>query len=117
MLGIPTETVDDIRATVKMIKDIDPDYFSPAFYTPQPGTELGDYVNQHDLSLINGYPEMSRNPNKPKIKGIDYIYLQQALEESTRRRPYNRIRRQISSSTRRLKRFVKKTVIESSITG
>jgi anaerobic magnesium-protoporphyrin IX monomethyl ester cyclase len=95
MLGIPTETLEDVQATVEMIRNIDPDYYSPAFYTPQPGTELGRYVQEQGLSLITGYDELCRNPDKPKIRGVDYSFLQRAMDESKRRKPYNSLRRSV----------------------
>lgn len=103
MLGIPTETKEEAQATVDMIRSIDPDYFSPAFFTPQPGTELGLYVQEKGLSLITGYDGLCRNPNMPKIQGVDYTFLQHALDESMRRRPWNRLRRMIFTFSGRVK--------------
>lgn len=95
MLGIPTETQEEVGATVEMIRNIDPDYYSPAFYTPQPGTELGRYVEEQGLSLIKDASELCRNPDKPKIRGVDYSFLQQAMNQSKRRKLYNRLRRNV----------------------
>ncbi|HBI15903.1 MAG TPA: hypothetical protein DDY20_10390 [Desulfobulbaceae bacterium] len=104
MLGIPTETRGEAQATVEMIRTIDPDYFSPAFFTPQPGTELGRYVEEHGLGLQKGYEGMRRNPDAPKIRGIDYDFLKKALAESRRRRPGNMIRRGVSRFSVRVQR-------------
>ncbi|MHB1006797.1 MAG: B12-binding domain-containing radical SAM protein [Chloroflexota bacterium] len=93
MLGLPTETKDEIMATVRMLKEIDPDYYSPAFYTPHPGSDLYDYCIQNDLSLIKDHDSYRRNPTEVKIKGHDYAFLKWALEESMRRKPVNRARR------------------------
>ncbi|MFH1485425.1 MAG: radical SAM protein, partial [Chloroflexota bacterium] len=68
MLGLPTETPDEIRETISMLKAIDPDYYSPAFYTPHPGSDLYDYCQEHDLSLITDHESYRRNPTEPKIK-------------------------------------------------
>ena len=108
MLGIPTETREEVRATVEMIRIIDPDYFSPAFFTPQPGTELGRYVEEQGLSLISGYEEMRRNPDMPKIRGVDYDFLRQALDESMRRKPFNRLRRGVAHFTGRVHRKLRR---------
>ena len=93
MLGLPTETKDEIMATVSMLKEIDPDYYSPAFYTPHPGSDLYDYCIQNDLSLIKDHDSYRRNPTEVKIKGHDYEFLKWALEESMRRKPVNRVKR------------------------
>jgi anaerobic magnesium-protoporphyrin IX monomethyl ester cyclase len=93
MLGLPTETEDEMRATIRMLKQIDPDYYSPAFYTPHPGSYLFDYCQEHGLSLITDHDSYRRNPTEIKIKGHDPDFLQWALAESQRRTPANRLRR------------------------
>jgi anaerobic magnesium-protoporphyrin IX monomethyl ester cyclase len=93
MLGLPTETEAEIKETIAMLKEIDPDYYSPAFYTPYPGNDLYDYCMEHDLSLIKDHDGYSRNPTELKIKGHDPQFLRWALRESQRRKLGNRIRR------------------------
>ncbi|MBI4319065.1 MAG: B12-binding domain-containing radical SAM protein [Chloroflexi bacterium] len=101
MLGLPTETKQDMMDTVKMLKEIDPDYYSPAFYTPHPGSDLYTYCTENDLSLIKDHDGYRRNPTEVKIKGHDYQFLQWALRESQRRRPWNALRRVARSKWRR----------------
>jgi anaerobic magnesium-protoporphyrin IX monomethyl ester cyclase len=95
MLGLPTETKEEIMDTISMLKEMDPDYYSPAFYTPHPGSDLYDYCEEHDLSLITSHDSYRRNPNELKIKGHDYEFLQWALHESMRRKPINAFRRKV----------------------
>jgi len=76
-----------------MLKEIDPDYYSPAFYTPHPGSDLYTYCIENDLSLIQDHGSYRRNPDEAKIKGVDYDWLAWALTESQRRTPLNRVRR------------------------
>ena len=94
MLGLPTETKEEVMETVSMLKEIDPDWYSPAFYTPHPGSDLYDYCIEHDLSLITSHDQYRRNPWDIKIKGQDPEFLQWALKESQRRKPANAARRQ-----------------------
>jgi radical SAM superfamily enzyme YgiQ (UPF0313 family) len=94
MLGLPTETKDEVMETVSMLKEIDPDWYSPAFYTPHPGSDLYDYCIEHDLSLITSHDQYRRNPWDIKIKGQDPEFLQWALKESQQRKPVNAVRRQ-----------------------
>jgi anaerobic magnesium-protoporphyrin IX monomethyl ester cyclase len=94
MLGLPTETREEVMDTVSMLKEIDPDWYSPAFYTPHPGSDLYDYCIEHDLSLITSHDQYRRNPWDIKVKGQDPEFLQWALEESQRRKPVNAARRQ-----------------------
>lgn len=95
MLGIPTETKEETMETVKMIKKIRPYIPSPAFYTPFPGSDLFEYCEKNDLSLIKTHSDYKRNPVCPKIKGIDYEFLNKALEETTRLPRSLRIRRKL----------------------
>jgi radical SAM superfamily enzyme YgiQ (UPF0313 family) len=76
-----------------MIREIDPDYYSPAFFTPHPGTDLYDYCIEHDLSLITDYDSYRRNPTEPKIKGQDYEFLKWARDHSQKRLLKNRLKR------------------------
>lgn len=101
MMGLPTETEDEVRATISMIKEIDPDYYSPAFYTPLPGSDLYTYVQEQGLSLIADHDSYRRNPTEAKIKGLDYQFLLQSLEESQRRKPVNALRRSIAEKAER----------------
>jgi anaerobic magnesium-protoporphyrin IX monomethyl ester cyclase len=101
MLGLPTETKEEVMETISMLKEIDPDYYSPAFYTPHPGSNLYDYCLEHDLSLIRSHDSYRRNPDEAKIKGVDYTWLQWALAESQRRTWPNRVRRQARYCWRR----------------
>jgi anaerobic magnesium-protoporphyrin IX monomethyl ester cyclase len=94
MLGLPTETKEEVMDTISMLKEIDPDWYSPAFYTPHPGSDLYDYCIEHDLSLITSHDQYRRNPWDIKVKGQDPEFLQWALEESQRRKPVNAARRQ-----------------------
>ena len=93
MLGLPTETEEEMKETISMLKEIDPDYYSPAFFTPHPGSFLYDYCLQHDLMLIRSHDEYARNPTAPKIKGHREEFLLWALAESQRRKPLNAAKR------------------------
>lgn len=84
MLGSPNETKEDVDATVKLAKQIKPNFTSVAFFTPCPGSELYDYCKKNNLSLIKNYEELvtyAPDSSKPKIKGVDYSYLSLAVEK------------------------------------
>jgi radical SAM superfamily enzyme YgiQ (UPF0313 family) len=93
MLGLPTETQEEVMDTISMLQEIDPDYYSPAFYTPHPGSDLYNYCIENDLSLITSHDQYRRNPTEIKIKGQDHEFLRWALQESQRRKPANQARR------------------------
>ncbi|HDN79303.1 MAG TPA: radical SAM protein [Chloroflexi bacterium] len=104
MLGIPTETKEEVMETISMMKEIDPDYYSPAFYTPHPGSDLYDYCIEHGLSLITSHDQYRRNPTEMKIKGLDYEFLKWALEESQRRKSWNAFKRKVRKLWKRYAR-------------
>jgi anaerobic magnesium-protoporphyrin IX monomethyl ester cyclase len=93
MLGLPTETKEEVLETISMLKAIDPDYYSPSFYTPHPGSDLYDYCVENDLSLITSHDQYRRNPTEVKIVGQDYEFLKWALQESQRRTRTSQLRR------------------------
>lgn len=98
MMGLPTETEDEIRETISMMKEIDPDYYSPAFYTPHPGSDLYDYTMDNGLSLLASHDSFRRNPTELKIKGHDEEFLKWALAESQRRTPLNAAKRKLRAA-------------------
>ena len=112
MMGIPTETKEEVVATVRMMKKIDPDYYSPAFFTPHPGTDLYDYVVEHDLSRITDYDSYRRNPEEPKIKHQDYEFLRWAMQESQRRKSINVLRRWFRHQWARARRVTPAKVLQ-----
>lgn len=72
MLGMPTETEDDLKATYDMIKTIKPELFSPSYYSPIPGSDLYNYCKEKDLIKVTSYEGFVRNALNEKIKGVDY---------------------------------------------
>lgn len=81
MLGIPTETVEDLEQTYRLIKAIKPELHSPTYFSPIPGSDLFDYCQEKDLIKTVGYDQYVRNPTHEKIKGIDYELLDQYREK------------------------------------
>jgi radical SAM superfamily enzyme YgiQ (UPF0313 family) len=84
MYGLPTETNDEALDTVKMIKRIRPYRASAAFFTPHPGSYLYDYCRANSLSLIGDHDDFVAVPeeDKPKIRGVDYVFMRKAAVES-----------------------------------
>lgn len=101
MVGIPTETREEVMDTVNMIRKIDPDFYSPSFYTPHPGTDLYDYCEENDLSLVTEHAGYRRNPTEAKVKGIDYDFLNWAVAYSQQRTWQNRMRRNVQAAWKR----------------
>jgi radical SAM superfamily enzyme YgiQ (UPF0313 family) len=81
MIGLPTETNNEIRATVDLAKKIKATISSCSFYSPMPGSYLFDYCMENDLAVEHNYANLSRDPKVPKIKGVDYDYANRVLYE------------------------------------
>jgi len=80
MYGFPTETRGEQLATRKMclyIEKVAQSMISPAYFTPYPGSDLGNECIEKGLSLIdeNSYNRYGRD----KIKGVDYRFLDALL--------------------------------------
>lgn len=82
MLGTPIEAEEDVQATVKLARQMKPNFTSISFFTPIPGNDLYKYCKEKNL-ILNDDPEMwiEFSPEIPKIKGKDYVRLRQAAAE------------------------------------
>ena len=75
MLGIPTETEDDLKLTYDLLRIMKPELHSPAYFSPIPGSDLFDYCDAQGLIKTSHYEDFIRNPTLEKVKGIDYKLL------------------------------------------
>jgi radical SAM superfamily enzyme YgiQ (UPF0313 family) len=73
MFGLPTETREDMEATVDFIRWMKPDFLSLAVFTPYPGSYLYDYCNEKGLLLKLSHKSYRRTPfSGSKIKNVNY---------------------------------------------
>jgi radical SAM superfamily enzyme YgiQ (UPF0313 family) len=80
MFGMPGETREEVRQTVALIDEIQPDWVDPAFFTPYPGTTLHEYCERKGLLIEQGYKGYLRDPgSSAKIKGVDYDFILRTL--------------------------------------
>jgi len=82
MLGLPTETRDEVLETYSMLKQMKPYHCSPAFYTPHPGSDLFEIGKSMGIHIISSHESYRRNTYEPKIKGPDYKFLKEILYKS-----------------------------------
>ncbi|MGA1870974.1 MAG: B12-binding domain-containing radical SAM protein [bacterium] len=105
MIGLPTETCDEMRQTVNMAQRIKPTIASCSFYSPMPGSYIYDYCKENDLIIEKSFAKLSRDPTTPKIKGVDYHYAAKALYEITGSRFKNPlVRKLVGYAYKNLKR-------------
>ncbi len=80
MYGLPAETAADVISTVKFVRRIKPDFFSPSIFTPYPGTEIFEYCKSNKALLVHSYYGFRRAPNSgKKIKGVNYPFINLAI--------------------------------------
>ena len=101
--------------TVRMIQTIKPDHYSPAFFTPHPGSDLYQYVIDKGLFNITSHDQYRRNATGDvKIKGVDYAFLNRAMLMSMGGMPFlQRLKVSVMpffGRHRRLRNAVKKIV-------
>ena len=82
MLGLPTETKEEVMETYTMLEEIRPYHCSPAFYTPHPGSDLFTIGKEMGIHLITNHKSYRRSTYEPKIKGPDYEFLTGILYKS-----------------------------------
>jgi anaerobic magnesium-protoporphyrin IX monomethyl ester cyclase len=101
MFGIPTETAEDVKRTVELIRAVQPDYCSPTVFTPYFGTELYAYCREKGLLLESSGAFFSRAPDSGrKIRSVDYDLVRYAIEQTRRNAAENRAPAAASATVR-----------------
>jgi anaerobic magnesium-protoporphyrin IX monomethyl ester cyclase len=74
--------LEDDLASLAAIEEIRPRYFSPAFFSPIPGSWFYDWAVENDLLVAaEGVHTGRRTPDEAKIRGVDYATLQALLDD------------------------------------
>lgn len=74
MFGSPTETLDEIKLTDRLLTEAEPEMSWAAVTSPMPGTVLAEEALRDGLILVQSWPEYARGQSvKPKLKTqVDY---------------------------------------------
>ena len=80
MMGIPTETEEDIEATYRLMKTIRPEIPAASYFSPIPGSDLYEYCRENDLINVTSYEMYARGAVNNKIKGVDYKALDSVMK-------------------------------------
>ncbi len=88
ILGIPTDTgwrMEDDLATVEGVLRVRPVHYSPALYTPVPGSLLYPYYKDNGLILeaSESGDLNDRGAMTPKVKGVDYDLLKSIMMDDS----------------------------------
>lgn len=79
ILGIPTETEEDLKQTYLLSKRIKPEMPAPNIFTPIPGTELYQYCKDRGKIMVKSYEDYGRWLTT-KIKDVDYVTVKKYQE-------------------------------------
>jgi radical SAM superfamily enzyme YgiQ (UPF0313 family) len=86
MIGLPTETCDDIKMTIDLMRELKPNYATFSVFTPYPGTELWEILLKNGFVSMNmdwhRYSHQSRTNNFTGT--IDDAVFENAVNEVSR---------------------------------
>ena len=81
MIGLPTETKEEVIQTFKFAKKIKPNWYAFNIFTPLPGTYLYDYYYKPGEISLSDYEDISfhrpkKKFNRSKVKDLDKLFSQ-----------------------------------------
>jgi radical SAM superfamily enzyme YgiQ (UPF0313 family) len=80
MLGLPTETPDEMLDTAHLVRDLGAAFNNVSLYAPSPGSDLYDWCRQQGLLAEDNPRGYYRNRAPGKVRGVDYRAAQRAVE-------------------------------------
>ncbi len=79
MLGLPTETPDEMMLTARLVREIAAEVNSVGVYAPSPGSDLYEACRRDGLLLADGPAGYRRDRLGGKVAGVDYRAVEQAV--------------------------------------
>lgn len=83
IFGVPDESLSDSWATITMVREMNADYVSAAYFTPYPGCELHEQYKDDLVSEETA--TLDRHATRPKLKSVDYTALQALINTELKR--------------------------------
>ena len=87
MMGIPTETPEDLEATYRLLKEINPEIHAGSYFSPIPGSDIYEYCRDNELIAVTSFEMYVRGAVDNKLRGIDYRLLGEYKEKIERCTP------------------------------
>lgn len=79
MFGNPTETNEEMDATVRMIQKIRPQHHGFSTYANYPGTPMADLIEREGLKTPGDWYSRSHYPWQYRLKGVDYSHVERCI--------------------------------------
>jgi anaerobic magnesium-protoporphyrin IX monomethyl ester cyclase len=80
MLGLPTETPEEMMDTARLVRDLGAAFSNVSLYAPSPGSDLYDWCRQQGLLAEDNPRGYYRNRAPGKVRGVDYAAAERAME-------------------------------------
>jgi len=78
MLGLPTETPEEMMDTARLVREVGAAVNSVSVYAPSPGSDMYEACRRNGLLLADGPATYRRDRLGGKVKGVDYAAVEQA---------------------------------------
>jgi len=82
MLGMPGETVEEIKKTIKFAKELNPTYATFGIFTPLPGSELFDEAKNKGTLLVEDYEKYFNKTQKILKDQLDLLTLEKLINDA-----------------------------------
>ena len=79
MLGLPTETPDEMMATARLVREVRAEVNSVGVYAPSPGSDLYETCRRDGLLLADGPAGYRRDRLGGKVADVDYCAVERAV--------------------------------------
>ena len=79
MLGLPTETPEEMMQTARLVREVGADVNSVSVYAPSPGSDLYESCRRDGLLLADGPAGYRRDRLGGKVAGVDYRAVERAV--------------------------------------
>jgi len=79
MLGLPTETPEEMMATARLVREVAADVNSVSVYAPSPGSDLYEACRRVGLLLADEPAGYRRDRLGGKVAGVDYRAVERAM--------------------------------------
>lgn len=84
MIGMPGETVEEVRKTIKFARELNPSYATFGIFTPLPGSELFDECKNKQTLLTYDYDSYFHKTGNILKDQLDLAILEKLIKEAYR---------------------------------
>ena len=89
MIGMPGETIDEIKATINFARELNPTYSTFNIFTPLPGSQLFDEAKNNKTLLSYDYEKYFNKKGKILKDQLDLAVLEKSIREAYKKVYFN----------------------------